>query len=74
MPPDRFLDLLLAGRVRREDVDDWVEAWHDRYDGPLELHEYLGMTEAEYDRWVLDPSALESIVAARRRDIVSWPV
>lgn len=66
MQPERFLDLLIAGRARPEDVDDWVEAWHDAYDGPLELHEYLGMTEAEYDRWALDAGALAGIVAARK--------
>lgn len=66
MQPDRFLDLLIAGRARAEDVDDWVEAWHDAYDGPLELREYLGMTETEFDRWALDAGALARIVEARK--------
>lgn len=66
-----FIDLLAAGEARREDVLDHIEEWHDRYDGPLELHESLGMTETAYDRWMLDPEALDIIVEARRSDRAS---
>lgn len=61
-----FIGLLAAGEARPEGILDHVEEWHDRYDGPLELHEFLGMTEPEYDRWMRDPKALETILEARR--------
>lgn len=32
-------------------MDNLIDAWHDG-DSNLPLHEYLGMTQAEYHEWV----------------------
>lgn len=66
MSDETFLDLVVAQRTRPEDIDDFVDAWHDAYEGPLELHAFLGMSEEEYGRWALDPKALADIVDAHR--------
>jgi hypothetical protein len=54
----RFLDLYFTGDVTAEEIDDHIEAWHDRQltgpDSRVALHVYLGMTWAEYGRWATD--------------------
>lgn len=60
-----FLDLYLAGKVRSDDIDDFVDRWHEAPDG-RELHHYLGMTPEEYSLWLRVPDALPYIVQARR--------
>jgi hypothetical protein len=62
-PP--FLDLLTAGKVSPEQIDDFVDRWHET-SGGRELHDYLGMTAEEYSLWLRVPDALRYVVAARR--------
>ncbi len=66
-----FIDACLAGHAFEEDVDRWVERWHDAPEGSaiaaLELSEYLGMKAEEYALWVEQPSSLRFVIAARRR-------
>lgn len=47
-----FLVDYRAGRVRAEEIDDYVARWHDLpgWWGP-KLHTYLGLTWDEYKRW-----------------------
>lgn len=47
-------------------ADAEVSRWHAG-STMQELHEWLGMTEAQYARWVSDPSALDAIL-----DEVMW--
>jgi hypothetical protein len=65
LPTPTFLDALLAGTATEPDIYDYVEAWHDG-DGKTPIHTFLGMTEAEYARWAVEPSELTHIIAARR--------
>jgi hypothetical protein len=37
----------------RDDLDDRIDAWH-RSDSKQPLHEFLGMTEAQYAAWVVN--------------------
>jgi len=46
-----FMDEYLAGRATQDDIDDWIEEWHQG-DSGLEAHEFLGLTWPEYSRWV----------------------
>ncbi|WP_278260890.1 hypothetical protein [Nocardia sp. AG03] len=60
-----FIDAVLSGHALADDVDDWVDHWHDAETGvPPELSAYLGMTGEEYALWVDQPQALRVIVAA----------
>lgn len=64
-----FFDLYSRGEASPDDVDDFVDRWHDDQEPwarNLELHEYLGMTHEEYEVWLCDPLALPSILQARR--------
>lgn len=66
-PEISFMDRCLSGEVVIEDVIGFVSFWHCKQNTALPgLHEYLGMTEAEFGVWVNDDSALASIVAARQ--------
>lgn len=60
-----FIDRCLAGKTTVDQVDDFVEEWHKGND-PRGLVEALGLTSAEYERWVFDSNALAAIVEARR--------
>jgi len=62
-----FMTLYDQGAVTAEQIDDFVEAWHESGDDEQRsLVEYLGMTEAEYDVEFITPRALPAILAARR--------
>jgi len=69
-----FLTLCLDGKATPEEIDGFVDRWHD---APADraLHEFLGMTEEEYSLWLRVPDALPYIHDARRhnkplRDVV----
>ena len=67
--PRNFMTGLLAGDYLLEEIDDLVDFWHDETDGSEELHQFLGMTWAEYALWAGDPDSLSDIVSARVREI-----
>jgi len=50
--------------VTSEAVDDYVDRWHEG-SSPLSLARFLGFSDAEHERWMLHPTALSSILAAR---------
>lgn len=65
-----FIDLVLAGRAKHTEIEDFIESWHDLpEDSPaasLEVYEYLGMTWDEYRLWVERPESLRFTIAARK--------
>jgi|SaaInl8_200m_RNA_FD_contig_81_150201_length_1393_multi_3_in_0_out_0_3 hypothetical protein len=62
---NKFMDLCLRGEVLSEEIDNWVDEWHDNPQ-KQELHEYLGMNWAEYSSWVKTPEILPSIINAHK--------
>lgn len=58
----KFLDLYLEDKLKFEDIDDFIEIWHSMYkDKGAEyppLHDFLGMTSEQYDRWLQEPRYL----------------
>lgn len=62
-----FIDLVLAGQARPEDIDDHIEQWHKEDQGKyLFLYTYLGMTQDELNerrkamqKKLLDPDERE---------------
>ncbi|MGY0388185.1 hypothetical protein ACWZJV_14550 [Nocardioides sp. WG-D5] len=60
-----FVDACLSGDALLEDVDDWVDQWHEA-DVDATLDEYLGFTDDEGALWAEKPQALRFIVAAHR--------
>lgn len=62
-----FIDKCISGDALLDEVDDYIDFWHeDSTFESVELYEYLGMTWSEYSLWMTTPSALNSIVNARR--------
>jgi hypothetical protein len=60
-----FIDECLAGRARPEDIEDFVEAWHES-DSDKSIERFLGMSEDEYALWVEKPRSLAFILYSRR--------
>ncbi|WKW86102.1 hypothetical protein SEA_JONJAMES_128 [Gordonia Phage JonJames] len=52
IPAVRFMELYNRGEVSADEVSDFISFWHQEYDGPLGLYEFLGMTKDEGKRWV----------------------
>ena len=62
---DAFVAKCTRGEVLLEEIDDFVDAWHEG-DYDEGLHEFLGMTLREYSLWVADVNMLSFIVTARK--------
>jgi len=60
-----FMSLCLRGEVVQDEIDDFVDAWHEDEKDIRPIYEFLGMTHQEYDLWVEQPGALRLILAAR---------
>lgn len=60
-----FIQQCIDGDALLEDIDDFIDAWHDGESG-LGLAEYLGMTSSEYNAWIIQPDILPIIIKARR--------
>ena len=65
-----FVQACLRGDASLEDIDDWIDRWHDGTSSES-LPVFLGMTENEYSLWVQQPSALKSIVESHQGDTAS---
>lgn len=62
-----FFDLYRDGRVTAEQIDDFIDAWHESDESEHRpLAEFLGMTEDEYSLWLASHDALPLLVAARQ--------
>lgn len=59
-----FLDMVLAGGAQPDDIDDFVDRWHEGSDS-RPLAEALGMSADEYALWVDRSDALGLIIEAR---------
>lgn len=56
-----FMELCLQGKALPEEIDDYIDAWHEG-DSDESLHEYLGMSSEEYSLWIKNPNAIHSII------------
>lgn len=65
LDPRTFLGQCVAGTASVDDVDDWIDRWHEG-DSDKSLHDYLGMTWEEYSNFALSHDALKHIVEIRR--------
>ena len=65
MSAESFIARCLQGELLTEEIDNWVEQWHQS-DSELSLAEYIGMTEEEYNAWLQDDAILPYIIQARK--------
>ncbi|WP_328525624.1 hypothetical protein [Kribbella sp. NBC_00359] len=61
-----FVDAVLDGRALPEDIDDFIETWHESPDAPDSVSKFLGLTPDEYALWVEHPESLRFVFAARK--------
>lgn len=62
-----FIQECLRGDVPKEEIDQFVEAWHQGREGAdVMLHEYLGMEWSEYQLWSTTPSVLPFVLTAHK--------
>lgn len=65
-----FIQLCLSGDVLAEEIEEFVEDWHEgRAGADQELHEFLGMNWDEYAIWATNPSILPFILSAHHKGI-----
>jgi hypothetical protein len=62
---DKFLNLCLSGEVDLEDIDDFIDVWHDS-NSKEEIYDFLGLTMNEYALYVEKPSSLPYIIMSHR--------
>lgn len=60
-----FIDRCAAGELAEDDIDDFVDAWHESPDEEG-LGAFLGMAENEYRLWLERADVLHFILLARR--------
>jgi hypothetical protein len=63
-----FLQRYLNGELSAEDIDGFIDEWHEK-PGGKEIFEFLGMTKEEYSLWLCDPDGLAEIGQARRAEV-----
>jgi len=65
-----FIDACLTGDALLDDIEDYIEYWHENESG-LELNEFLGMTTYEYANWLKtgEDMVLRDIIEARNVNI-----
>ena len=64
-----FFELYSKGDVSADEVHMYVSPWHadeEPWAKNSSLHDYLGMTHAEYEVWLCDARSLPVILQARR--------
>lgn len=70
MSDKSFIDLCLEGKVLAQDIDEYVSKWNkSSSDLSIELIDYLGMTQTEYNAWMLDDDVLPYIIKAHKDHI-----
>lgn len=64
MAEPTFLDACLEGTAHLDEVDDWIDVWHNS-SSTRSLDDFLGFTPEEGRLFAQDPSSLEAIFEAR---------
>ena len=59
-----FLALYLNGEVLADDIDDFIDSWHEG-SSAQEIYQFLGMSLEEYSLWIRNPEVLPLIARSR---------
>lgn len=60
-----FMTKCLNGDVMMDEIDDFIDDWHENPRN-LELHQFLGMKEDEFQIWLSEADLLPYIIHARK--------
>jgi hypothetical protein len=61
-----FVDLCVSGSALTEQIDDYIEEWHNDSKTTKSLHEFLGMTKDEYGCYLANHEILPYIIYAHK--------
>jgi hypothetical protein len=64
---ESFIELCLKGNALMEEIDDYVERWHNGAE-KVSLRDFLGMSKSEFSLWINDPDVLPYIIFSRREE------
>lgn len=65
-----FVDKCLAGEALLDDIDDYIDRWHEGEGNPdASLAAFLGFTDEEYKLWAEKPNTLAFILNARKSGV-----
>lgn len=62
---ESFSTLYGQGMASVDDIDDFVDIWHEGGTG-ISLHDFLGLSKEEYARWVERPDSLEATLKGKK--------
>jgi hypothetical protein len=63
-----FLQKFIDGEANSNEINDYVDEWHEEFEDGVELYEFLGFTKEEYKSWAEDPDYnLHDILSNARR-------
>lgn len=62
-----FIEKCQSQQAGLDEIDDFIDEWHEHPRGQS-LHEFLGMTRAEYSLWITDSSILPTIVSVHAQN------
>jgi hypothetical protein len=65
---ETFIDSCVSEKAKPEDIEGWIDYWHDSTENLGELHEYLGMTWHEYSLWVHSPGIIYIYIKSREKN------
>lgn len=69
MMPSNYVNDVLNGEAILDDIDEYVSFWHER-NIELTLQEFLGFTDYEYGRWLVQGnSVVRDILFCRRKGL-----
>ena len=54
-----FFDLYMKGKATIDDLDDYLDEWHDG-SSSQSIEDYLGLTKEQYFKWCQDPVLLKN--------------
>lgn len=57
-----FIDDLLSGLCQMSDIDKYINYWHNN-NTKNSLHEFLGLNEKEYEKWLKNSDNLKEIIS-----------
>jgi hypothetical protein len=60
---ETYVDQVLAGKALWTDIDDYIDLWHQGNE-PVDIEEFLGMSQEDYSLFVEEPRSLRFILAA----------
>lgn len=63
--PMKFVDQYIRGDVNAEQVDDFIDRWHEGETG-CSLPEYLGLAVDEFAAWIVGSLSLDDLLSPRK--------